>query len=85
MKVLDRIERSLLMEEMGKLIKVYRERTGLLQRDLGERTGMSQGVISSLEQGRKLPSIEQLYRMARHLNCEAWNFLPDKVFVLHDG
>lgn len=41
-----------------------RQRTGLTQKELSERTGIAQGDISKLERGNANPSLRTLQRLA---------------------
>ncbi|MCD7928927.1 MAG: helix-turn-helix transcriptional regulator [Clostridiales bacterium] len=58
------------------MIEARRE-TGLTQKELSERTGISQGDISKLERGNGNPSLRTLQRLAagmgKHLKIE---FVP---------
>ncbi|MFF6779185.1 helix-turn-helix domain-containing protein [Streptomyces sp. NPDC012637] len=45
---------------IGKQLKLLRERAGLTQRELGDRLGYSEDLISSLERGRRTPQREFL-------------------------
>jgi transcriptional regulator with XRE-family HTH domain len=49
-----------LMRAVGKQLKVLRERAGLTQRELGDRLGYSEDLISSVERGRRTPQRELL-------------------------
>ncbi|MFG2193673.1 Scr1 family TA system antitoxin-like transcriptional regulator [Streptomyces sp. NPDC048639] len=44
-----------LFRAVGKQMKLLRERKGLTQKELGERLGYSEDLISSLERGRRTP------------------------------
>ncbi|MEU5179965.1 helix-turn-helix transcriptional regulator [Streptomyces longwoodensis] len=45
---------------IGKQIKVLRERAGLTQRELGDRLGYGEDLISSVERGRRSPQPQLL-------------------------
>jgi transcriptional regulator with XRE-family HTH domain len=45
---------------VGKQVKVLRERAGFTQKELGDRLGYSEDLISSLERGRRTPQAEFL-------------------------
>ncbi|WP_104784185.1 MULTISPECIES: helix-turn-helix domain-containing protein [Streptomyces] len=49
-----------LIRAVGKQLKVLRERAGLTQRELGDRLGYSEDLISSVERGRRTPQRELL-------------------------
>jgi transcriptional regulator with XRE-family HTH domain len=44
-----------LMRAVGKQVKLLRERAGFTQKELGDRVGYSEDLISSLERGRRTP------------------------------
>ena len=52
---------------VGKNVKRIREKKGLTQEGLAEISGFSQQYISSLEQGRRNPTIITLYELAASL------------------
>jgi transcriptional regulator with XRE-family HTH domain len=52
---------------VGKNVKRIREKKGLTQERLAEISGFSQQYISSLEQGRRNPTIITLYELAASL------------------
>jgi transcriptional regulator with XRE-family HTH domain len=52
------------MRLIGKRIRELRERCGLSQGDIEQRTGMLRGYISKVEHGRTVPSLENLERFA---------------------
>lgn len=54
----------------GAVMRRERERRGWSQEMLAERTGLTQGEISSLEHGRCLPSLETAERLARGFRCK---------------
>lgn len=49
-----------LFRVVGRQVRLLRERTGLTQRELGERLGYSEELIRSLERGRRTPQPEFL-------------------------
>jgi transcriptional regulator with XRE-family HTH domain len=52
---------------VGKNVKRIREKKGLTQERLAEVSGFSQQYISSLEQGRRNPTIITIYELATSL------------------
>ncbi|MEU5098409.1 helix-turn-helix transcriptional regulator [Streptomyces sp. NPDC020996] len=48
------------MRAVGKQVKLLRERAGFTQRELGDRLGYSEDLVSSLERGRRTPQREFL-------------------------
>jgi transcriptional regulator with XRE-family HTH domain len=49
---------------VGRNVKRLREKKGLTQEQLAEISGFSQQYISSLEQGRRNPTVITLYELA---------------------
>ncbi|MFC9231420.1 helix-turn-helix domain-containing protein [Streptomyces decoyicus] len=49
-----------LYRALGKQLKLLRERAGLTQKDVGDRLGYGEDLISSLERGRRTPQPEFL-------------------------
>jgi transcriptional regulator with XRE-family HTH domain len=52
----------------GKTYKIFRQLAGLRQLDLAKRTGISQPVISLIENDEHIPTPEQRERLQRVLN-----------------
>ena len=52
---------------VGRNVKRIRQQKGLTQEQLAELSGFSQQYISSLEQGRRNPTIVTLYELATSL------------------
>jgi transcriptional regulator with XRE-family HTH domain len=49
---------------VGRNVKRFREKKGLTQEQLADVSGFSQQYISSLEQGRRNPTVITLYELA---------------------
>lgn len=47
----------------GDLLRAARERAGLTQRELAERAGVAQSVVSAYESGRRQPALPTLARL----------------------
>lgn len=58
----------------GELVKEARRRSGLTQRELGERAGVTQSAIARLESGRTSPSLEHVQRLMR---LAGWELLVE--------
>lgn len=58
-----------LFRALGRQIKVARERTGLSQKELGDRLGYGEETISSVERARRTPQPELLVAVDRLLDC----------------
>jgi Predicted transcriptional regulator with C-terminal CBS domains len=49
-------------------LKKYRQRLGISQNKLAKRLNLSQGFISCIENDKKIPTIQILYKIASELN-----------------
>ncbi|MDH2444500.1 helix-turn-helix domain-containing protein [Amnibacterium sp. CER49] len=61
-------EESLAVSTLGATVRVQRQRQGLSVQALGQRAGVSSGLISELERGHGNPSFTSLSRIAAALN-----------------
>ena len=59
-------------------LKLWRERRGLSQADLGRLAGCSDAFISMLERGKKSGSLDTLERLASILNVSTDQLLGDR-------
>ena len=50
-------------------IQHYRKASGLTQKEVGERVGVSGGAVSAWECGRTEPTIEQSFELANIFGC----------------
>ncbi len=57
-------------------LKYYRELKGLSQRQLSVKLNISQGYISSIESGKKSPTVRMIYRIASILEICPRLLLP---------
>jgi transcriptional regulator with XRE-family HTH domain len=53
----------------GEHLAEIRRNAGLTQVDVAERSGIDQGTISRWEQGKRVPDIAQVTRLAEALGC----------------
>lgn len=60
---------------VGAVIKEKRKNKKLKQNELSEQVGLSRNYISDIENGRYLPSVEALYKIASCLDIDL-NTLP---------
>jgi transcriptional regulator with XRE-family HTH domain len=52
------------------LLRDYRKSAGLSQKELADKSGVSQQMISMIENGeRKNPGIDTMFRLANALHC----------------
>lgn len=57
--------------ELGDRIRAHRERLGLSQIDLAERSHLHFTYVSSIERGRRNPTLTSILRLARGLDIDA--------------
>lgn len=57
------------MEEIGKRIKSRRTELKLKQLQIKDKTGISSGNLSDIENGKKLPSAQALIALSETLQC----------------
>lgn len=62
---------------VGEKIKEFREKRGLTQAELGEKTGYSQASITNLEKNYKDLPAKRLKSMANALGCSPLDLLPE--------
>ena len=70
------------MEEANKLgsrIRTYRERLGITQEELAERTGTDADFIRDIEDGNKYPAVGVLIKLSRALGKRLGTFTDDIV------
>jgi transcriptional regulator with XRE-family HTH domain len=64
---------------IGDILKNKRRSLGLTQQELENRSGVTQSMISKLEQGQaENISIDALRKLARALSCLTVDLLPEK-------
>ncbi|HEX7151444.1 MAG TPA: helix-turn-helix transcriptional regulator [Thermoanaerobaculia bacterium] len=51
-------------------MRELRQKRGLTQADLSERSGYAQGRISEIERGERVPTLNTMIRLARALECK---------------
>ncbi len=61
-------------------MKNIRENKGISQRQLAKKLNISQGYISSIENGKKSPTIRMLYRIANALEICPHYLLPVTIY-----
>lgn len=54
-------------------VKIWREFREMTQEELSAVSGVSRGMIASIESGHKQPGIGSLRKLARALNCDIGN------------
>lgn len=58
------------MVDIGERIKNRRHELGLTQTDIYEKSGITSGVLSRIENGRNVPSIIIFYKLSKILECD---------------
>lgn len=62
-------ETAAVLKTVGKLVKLFRERAGMTQAELGAAIGYSLELVSSVERGRRVPQPEFLSKADEVLNA----------------
>lgn len=73
--------RKLVGENFARL----RKERGLTQEQVEERSGFSQWYISSLERGRRNPTIISLYELANSIGVRVSDLIADKAAVANES
>ncbi|MFF2653576.1 helix-turn-helix domain-containing protein [Streptomyces sp. NPDC058045] len=71
----DELEADALAASIGRAIRQARQDAGLTLRDVAKRAGMSQPFLSQLENGRSMPSLMTLHKVAAALGATAHGLL----------
>lgn len=62
--------------ELGRAVRLHRERVGLTQLALGEAIGRSLQTIGNIERGQSLPTLDTLEAIAGALKTPLREFFP---------
>jgi transcriptional regulator with XRE-family HTH domain len=65
-----------LKSELGRAVRLHRERMGLTQLQLGEAIGRSVQAVGNIERGRSLPGLDTLEAIAEALQTPLREFFP---------
>jgi transcriptional regulator with XRE-family HTH domain len=57
-------------EVFGRRLRELRQKYGLTQQQLSIATGLTEGYISNMERGQKVPSLTTILRLAVALGCK---------------
>jgi transcriptional regulator with XRE-family HTH domain len=68
---------SLLVEEFARRLQALRERAGLTQEGLAARCGLNRTHVYFLEQKQRSPKLETLEKLARGLQVQPRDLLPE--------
>lgn len=66
--------------KISETIKLYRKSAGLTQKGLADKTGLSIGTIQGYEQGKYIPKIENIEKIARALNVHVVDIKSDLTY-----
>jgi transcriptional regulator with XRE-family HTH domain len=70
----------------GREIRTARVTTGISQQALARRSGVSQGFISMVERGRRVPGLEAANRLATACGLQFWlRLFPAEGVTLRDS
>ena len=61
--------------KLGQKIRELRESQNLTQEKLGDRIGVSQDYLSRIEQGKKNPTVNLLYKIAGGLGVQVCDLI----------
>lgn len=61
---------------VGEQLRLKRTERSIKQEDLAAAIDLQQGSVSLFEVGRRLPTLDQLYKMARVMDMPPGNLLP---------
>ena len=67
--------------EIGSHLKALRVQKGLTQEELAERTDLSKGYISQLENDLSSPSMDTFFDILEVLGCAPKDFFEDVYFT----
>ena len=76
------------MIEIGKRIKDIRTKLQITHKEIYEKCGISSGSLSMIENGKRIPTIAVIYKIASILDCSVdWlitGHSPNKEFIDND-
>lgn len=58
----------MILQQLGERVRELREQAGVSQEQLANEIGIDRTYISGIERGRRNPSIQSIYRIAKGLN-----------------
>jgi transcriptional regulator with XRE-family HTH domain len=58
-----------------KKIQDFRQKAGMTQEELAEKVGLSRGAITSIEQGKRKVTVEELLKFCEAFSCSYGDFL----------
>ncbi|MFI5590140.1 helix-turn-helix domain-containing protein [Amycolatopsis sp. NPDC051758] len=69
---------------LGEHLRNARDRQQLQQKDVGDAVGVSQGLVSNWEKGKKTPSFEQLRALAGVLDLDVTALIDRQYDICDD-
>lgn len=63
--------------DIGEQIRNYRKKAGLSQKELGQKLGVSQQHIAQYENGKRIPKLETLKKIAEALDCDIFDIAEE--------
>jgi transcriptional regulator with XRE-family HTH domain len=58
-----------------KKIQEFRQNAGMTQEELAKKVGLSRGAVTSIEQGKRKVTVEELLKFCEAFNCSYGDFL----------
>lgn len=64
-----------LPKALGKKVQRYRKKTGMSQEEVAHKVGISRAYMGYIEQGRNVPSLEVLEKVAKAIKVKLGDLL----------
>lgn len=71
-----------LMDAFATELKIKREQRGITQRELAEKMNSARSLISFLENGKNMPSLQTFFVLAETLEIDPKEFLNDVMSTM---
>lgn len=71
----DQINRTNLLKATGIVLKEVRRKSSMSQVDLSNNAKVAKNTISNIENGRKSPTVETLFRLFTHLEIDISKYI----------
>jgi transcriptional regulator with XRE-family HTH domain len=65
----------IILKSLGELVRDLRDRNGFLLREVAAKIEIDQALLSKIERGERMPTKEQVLRLAKFYNVNADDFL----------
>lgn len=68
-------QKLIILKNLGELIRDLRDRNGFLLREVAAKIAIDQALLSKIERGERMPTKEQVLKLAKFYNVNADDFL----------